>query len=229
MRLFVQILTTLWVTISPLQAQDAGRLTVIGQGSVQAVPDMATITMGVSAQARTAAAALASNSADTAKMLAVIGDAGVAAKDVQTSGLSMFPVWNNRNSGENNSPAVVGYTVNNQVTIRVRDLDRLGAIMDAVVSAGANQFNGLSFGLQDPVPAADIARENAVEDAARKARLYADSAGVELGQILELRETNTGFSGPVVMREMAVMGSVPIAQGEVSTGATVTIVYEIRP
>ncbi len=213
----------------PLQAQQGGRLTVVGHGNSQAVPDMATITMGVTSQAPSATAALASNSADTAAMLAVIKAAGVAPRDVQTSGLSLSPVWKNRASGNNSPPEIIGYTVHNQVRVRVRDLDGMGAILDAVVSSGANQFNGLNFGLQDPVPAADTARSSAVRDAARKARLFADAAGVTLGPILEISEAGARPQAQLQMREMAMASDVPIARGEVSTRATVTIIYRILP
>ena len=227
MRVLSWVVTVFLVALAPAWAQDSGRLTVVGHGSFEAAPDMATITMGVTAEARTAAAALASNSADTAKVLAVIKSAGVAPRDVQTSGLSLSPLWNNRSSGSNKRPAIVGYSVSNQVTVRVRALADLGRLLDAVVSDGATQFHGLSFGLQDPVPAADNARTAAVHDAARKAQLYADAAGVSLGHILEISETGGRAPQPMQMREMAMADAVPIAQGEVSIGVTVTIIYEI--
>jgi len=221
------IVALVWGTVLPVTAQNAGRLTVIGQGSVQSTPDMATISLGVTTEARTAAAALASNSSDTAEILKVISNSGIAERDVQTSGLNLSPVWNNRTSNSNSRPAIVGYAVSNQITIRVRDLTVLGQVLDAVVKSGATNFRGLSFGLQDTVPAMDGARTAAVQDAARKARLYAAAASVDLGKILEIREAGASSPRPEMLREMAMSEAVPIAAGEISITASVTIVYEL--
>ena len=103
----------------------------------------------------------------------------------------------------------------------------MGTILDAVVNSGANGFNGLQFGLQDPVPAQDSARVAAVADAKRKAELYAKAAGISLGPIHMLSEAGSHSPQPVMLREMAMSDAVPIAQGEVSMRASVTIVYEI--
>ena len=228
MRIIWLVTGLILATAIPGYAQVTGQLTVVGQGSYSATPDMATITLGVTAEARTAEAALSENSADTAKVLGLIARENIAPKDIQTSGLSLSPLWNNRNSNDNSRPSIIGYSVSNRITIRVRDLERLGFVLDAVVSAGATQFNGLRFGLQDPVPATDKARRLAVGDAKRKASLYADAAEISLGQIVQISEAGGGGSGPAVLREMAVSSAVPIAQGEVAVTASVTIVYEIQ-
>lgn len=205
----------------------AGQITVTGQGSVASVPDMATITLGVTSQARTAAQALAANSAATGAVLKQVADAGIKPRDVQTSGLSLSPRWNNRNSSSDQPPAIVGYVVSNQVTVRVRELPVLGEVLDAVVQGGANRFHGLQFGLQDPLPATDEARKRAVADAIRKAALYAEAAGVRLGAISEISEQGGDGPAPVMMREMAMSDAVPIAEGEVSMNATINMVFEI--
>jgi len=228
MKLILPILTVLLMAASPLAAQEAGRLTVQGQGAVDLAPDMATISLGVTSEAASGAAALAENSAITAKILAVVEKAGILPRDMQTNGLSLSPLWNNRRSGSKSRPEIVGFVASNRVQVRVRDLDSLGGILDAVVGAGANQFNGLNFGLQDPVPAADNARDAAIKDAMRKAGLYAASAGIFLGPIISIDENNTMSPGePVMMLEAMQSGAVPIAQGEVSMRARVTIVFEI--
>ncbi len=229
MKIYGIIVLSIWFAAAPAFSQDGGRITVTGQGSVNSVPDMATISMGVTTQAKTAAAALNGNSVDTSAMLAVLAQEGLAAKDIQTSGLSLSPIWNNRNSGNATNPTIVGYSASNQVTIRVRDLARLGAILDTVVQAGATQFHGLSFGLQDPVPALNTARIDAVKDAGRKAALYADAAGISLGSILEINESSNSPGRPVMAREMAMSSPVPIAQGEISISASIVIVYQIDP
>jgi uncharacterized protein YggE len=116
----------------------------------------------------------------------------------------------------------------NVVTIRARDLDRLGALLDAVVTTGANQLNSLTFGLSDPQPATDEARKRAVADARARAALYAEAAGVALGPILSITEGG-GYQPPQPMyrRELAMDAGVPVAGGEVSVSASVTITYAI--
>ncbi len=208
----------------PVDAAQQGRLTVVGTGAVDSVPDMAVITMGVTAQGETAAEAMDKTSAGTAEVLARLQEAGVQPRDVQTSDLSLNPVWNDR-SGPGR-PEITGYEARNTVTVRVRALDGLGEILDTVVQSGANTFHGLSFALQDPLPAMDEARRRAVTDARRKAELYAEAAGVTLGTLLELSES-VDSPGPAMFRAAAVMDAAPVAEGEVSTEAAVTLVFAI--
>ena len=170
---------------------------------------------------------MSENSAATARVLELLTGAGVEPRDMQTSGLSLSPNWNRRNSSSDAEPQITGYVANNQVTIRVRALDQLGQILDAAIRAGGNTFNGLSFGVQDPGPAADNARQLAVADGLRKANLYAQAANVHLGAIIELSEAEGGTPQPRMLREMAMSDAVPIAGGEVSLSASVTIVVEI--
>ncbi len=213
---------------SPLAAEDkVSTITVHGRGEVAAAPDMATITLGAEAQAKTADAALTATSKATAEVLDILRGAGVAETDMQTSDLSLNPVWDNRRYEDNRPPRVVGYNASNTLRVRVRELGQLGTILDAVVKGGATTFRGLSFGLQEPEPLADLARLDAVDDARRKANLYAQAAGVSLGPVISIVEGG-GVAAPVNMRvaEMA-MAAVPVAEGEVSTMAQVTIVYAL--
>lgn len=205
----------------------AGQITVTGQGVVEMAPDMATISLGVTSQAKTATGAMSDNSAATARVLELLTAAGLEARDMQTSGLSLSPNWSRVNSSSDAEPQITGYVANNQVTIRVRALDQLGKILDSVVRTGGNTFNGLSFGVQNPDPAMDKARQLAVADAQRKADLYASAAGVRLGAIIELSEAGGGVPQPRMLREMAMSVAVPIAGGEVSLSASVTIVFDI--
>lgn len=210
----------------PATAQEAGRLTVTGAGSVLGKPDMAVITLGVTDQGDTAAGAMQSVSAATAAVLAALADQGVAEADIQTSDLSLSPLWANRSSSGSGDPTISGYEAANTVTVRLRALDGVGAVLDTAIDAGANTFRGLSFGLQNPEPALDEARRLAVADALRKARLYAEAAGVGLGGILEIDETG-GQAPPVAFRNAAAMESVPVAPGQIETGASVTVVFAI--
>ena len=206
----------------------AGEIVVQGQGSVEQAPDMATITLGSQFAAKQADDALDQVSEATATVLATLAELGVESKDVQTSGLYLNPVWDdsyNRHGGRN----IRGYSAGNTVHIRVRDLDKLGGLLDQVVEDGANTFNGLSFGLQDSTDAKNEARRRAVADARAKAELYAEAAGVSLGKIIELTDGVTSSPQPMFMERSAMVMSdaVPIAEGEVSTSARVTITFEI--
>ncbi|WP_172296570.1 SIMPL domain-containing protein [Pseudoruegeria sp. HB172150] len=206
------------------QQADPGRLTVTGEGSVASAPDMALITLGVTSRAETAAAAMDATSDATAAVLETLTGAGIAATDMQTSDLTLFPLQSDRSASGAES-RITGYEAGNTLTIRVRDLDTLGTTLDAALDAGANTFRGLSFALQDPVPALDEARRRAVADARRKAELYAEAAGITLGPVLELSES--GGNGPQPLARFAAAEAMPIAAGEVDTSAAVTLVFQI--
>ncbi|WP_282059464.1 SIMPL domain-containing protein [Roseobacter litoralis] len=207
---------------------DADRvITTMGQGVVEAVPDMATINLGVTNEARLAGDALRLTSDAVAAVLAQLNEAGIAPRDMQTQGVSLQPVWNRRNP-ENETPRITGFVARNTLTIRVRDLDTLGGILDRVVQDGANTFNGLQFSIQDPEPAIAAARQDAVKDAIAKAEQLAEAAGVALGPVQSISESGGG-GRPVVM-EMAsarMASDVPVAAGEVSLTARVSMVFEI--
>ena len=208
------------------RAETAGQITVTGSGLVDQAPDMASFSIGVMTRGDTAAVAMDENSAEMARVIARITGAGVEARDVQTSGLSLNPDWASSSSGQ---PRLNGYVAMNMVSVRVRALDDLGGILDASVSDGANSLNGVSFGLSDPEPALNEARQRAVADARAKAELLARAAGVELGRIVQINE-NGGYGRPQPMfrAEAAFADAVPVAPGEVTTDANVTIVWEIK-
>ena len=226
MKWLVAVFAVIWVSAAPAQERGAGLLTVTGEGRTDSAPDMATITMGVSFDAETASAALRATSDATAAMLEQLRAAEIAARDLQTRDLSLQPIWENRSSSSK-GPRVSGYRASNMVVVRVRDLPKLGGILDQVVESGANAFHGLSFDLQNPQPAMDAARQAAVADAMRKAALYAGAAGVELGPIVSLTEAGSAPQ-PMRLERMAAMSdAVPIAEGEVTISASVTMVFEL--
>ena len=230
MRWMIVAVILAWAGIAGAQIETAsfGRLTVAGEGLVAGAPDMATITMGVTQEAKSAEAALAAMTEATAAMLERLASAGIEARDMQTSNLSLQPLWDNSSSGSGQGPRIAGYEASNTVLVRVRALDGLGAVLDAVVKGGANRFHGLSFGLQDPEPAMDDARRAAVADAMRKARLYAEAAGLMLGPVLEMSESGAAAPRPEQMARAALaLESVPIAEGEVSVRASVTMVFAL--
>lgn len=206
----------------------AGEIVVQGRGSVEQAPDMATITLGSQFAARTAEDALDQVSESTGTVLETLTDLGVEPRDIQTSGLYLNPVWDDSYT-QHGARRIRGYSAGNTVHIRVRDIDALGSLLDQVVRDGANTFNGLSFSLQDATDAQNEARRRAVADARAKAQLYAEAAGVGLGAIVELTDGVTSAPQPVFMERaaLAMSDAVPIAQGEVSTSARVTITFEI--
>lgn len=214
--------------VAPAVWADVERvITTTGQGVIEAVPDMATLELGVTHQARLAGDALRLTSDAVDGILAQLNDAGVAPRDMQTQGVSLQPVWNRRNA-DTETPRITGFVARNTLTIRVRDLDALGRILDQVVQDGANTFNGLRFSVQNPAPAIAAAREEAVKDAIAKAEQFAKAAGVVLGPVQSISESGGG--GRPVMMEMSsarIASDVPVAAGEVSLTARVSMVFEI--
>lgn len=208
-------------------AETMREITVSGQGEVSASPDMATIRIGVTQEAPEARAAMQATSASVAQMLTRLDEFGIAKTDVQTRRLTVNPVWSNRR--DSNGPAkITGFVASNTINVRIRDLDRLGEILDQVMAEGANEFNGLQFSLQDPDPLVTEARKAAVADAMEKAALYAEAAGVTLGPVQQI--TEQGGNPRPMMMEMASMArdaAVPIAEGEVTVQASVTMVFSI--
>jgi uncharacterized protein len=204
-------------------------ISVTGEGKVEIAPDMATLNLGVTTEADTAAAALKANSDGIAGALSRLKDAGIAERDLQTSGLTLNPRYDYGSSG--GEAKITGYVASNMVTVRVRDLAVLGQTLDAVVTDGANTLGGLSFGLQEPDSTMDEARRRAVADATHKATLYAEAAGVKLGRIMSIADQgNYGGPQPMMMAEARFAkdaGSVPVASGELTVGATVAVTYEI--
>lgn len=215
---------------TPSRLDEPPSIAVTGEGVVATPPDLAIVTTGVVTRAATAGAALKANSAAMAKVLAAIKAARVEDRDVGTSGLTVQPQYD---YGENRAPKLSGYEVRNAVTIRARDLDGLGELLDAVVGAGSNQIEGLVFDLADREPRLDEARRAAVADARRKAELYAREAGVRLGKVLSIDERIQGEppARPFALRAKAMDAApaVPIARGEQELRAEVAVRWVLEP
>lgn len=209
-------------------AEQTRQITVTGTGQVDLAPDMATVRIGVTQQDEAAAEALQQTSDALATMLERLAELGVAERDVQTSGLTLNPVWRDRPDRQG-QPEQWGFEASNMVTLRLRDLEQLGTVLDALVSDGANRLDGVSFGLQEPEAAQDEARRLAVAEARRKAELYAEAAGVTLGQVVSISEAGANRPRPQMM-EMASMraDSVPVAAGEVAIEAAVQLVFALE-
>jgi uncharacterized protein YggE len=211
-------------------------MTMTGHGTVSAAPDMATVTIGVLREAKTAREALLANNQAMADVLKTLKAADIAEKDIQTSGFSVQPKYvypKRSNTGEQEPPRIVGYTVSNNVAVAVRKLESLGPVLDNVIGAGSNQIHGVSFSIAEPDPLRNQARKLATADALAKASLYAEAAGVGLVDIQSISEHST-VTPPQPMlaqaRAMAMEAAspVPIAQGEQSIDVQVHIVWEIR-
>lgn len=200
-------------------------ITVTGEGIVRAAPDQAMLMIGVTTQADTAAAAMAANSTALATVLARLTEAGIAERDMQTSNLSINPNWTGYDSGS--TPTISSYVATNQLDVRIRALDSLGAVIDAAVSDGANTLNGLTFGVTDQTPLLNEARKLAVADARARAEVLVTAAGGSLGRLVSVTEGG-GYSGPAPMfRADQAASAPPVQGGEVGLTSTVTITYEI--
>lgn len=223
---FVAALWAACLATAPLADPQHRQISVTGEGQVDIAPDMATITLGVTNEAKEAGDAMAATSAAVTQMLTRLNDLGIAARDRQTRSLSLNPIWSNRSSSASGPSKITGFVASNAVLVRVRNLDSLGLIMDAVIAGGANDFNGLQFSVQEPGPLMDRARELAVADAMAKAHLLATAADVTLGPVITMSEQGGGR--PMQMEMAAARsGGAPIAAGEVSIRATVSMVFGI--
>ncbi len=212
----------------PAHAEDR-RISVSGTGIALAVPDMATITLGVTNQDTQASVAMQATTDAVTQILARLDEMGLEARDVQTRDLTLTPVWTGRNAQNGETPQITGFTASNRVFVRVRELDQLGKIMDAVIQDGANDFGGLSFDVQDSKPLEADARAKAVADATAKAKQLAEASGITLGEIISISDHGGGVRPVAQMREMSMAdaGGLPVAAGEISVSVNVSMVFEI--
>lgn len=212
-------------TAAPVQGT---LLSISADGQVEARPDMGVVSLGVMTEGATAAAALQENATRMNALTQALRRAGIAERDIQTSNISVNPQYQ---YVENQAPRLSGYQANNQVTVRVRDLDRLGRVIDQSVAAGGNTVNGVSFTFQDTDAQVDAARRDAIGEARRRADLYASALNMRVARVISVSEGG-GWSPPVPMPVMQSMRAeamnTPVSPGEVTTNANVTVVYELR-
>lgn len=227
----------LFASLSPLAAQDLApnarraTLAVSGEGTASAAPDRATLTSGVVSEGKTAREALDANSAAVATMIAAIKAAGVEGRDVSTSGFSVQPQYAPQKK-DGDPLRIASYQVTNSVTVRLRDLAKLGDLLDQLVTNGANQINGIAFDLAEPGKLEDAARAEAVKDARHQAEIIAGAAGVRLVRVVSINSDAAPQPMPRMMMMAAraeKMDSVPVEAGETQVRAGVTVVYEIEP
>jgi uncharacterized protein len=230
----VAVLSTLAMfAAAPSLAEEAKlvrSISISGHGETRAVPDLAVISVGVTTQSLTAREALDGNTKAMTALMETLKGAGVEAKDMATSNFSVGPRYD---YGNNNAqpPKVVGYDVNNMLTVTLRNIDTLGTVLDQAVSAGSNTINGITFSVSKPEAALDDARKAAVLDARRKAEIYASAGSFKLGDIISLTE-GEAYQPPMQYMAKAARsesaGDVPIAQGEQSLSVDVNITYTIK-
>ncbi len=184
--------------------------------------------MGVVTEAATAAEALKRNNEAMSRLIALIRKRGIEDRDVQTTQFHVAPRYK-YDKAQQEPPKIAGYQVTNEVQVKVRDMTRLGAFLDETVSAGANQVRGVSFGVAEPARLTDEARRKAMADAQRRARVYAEAAGVKIGKPLKISEQAGGRPGPypAARMEAAAVSSVPVAPGEQTFTVNVTVSYAI--
>jgi uncharacterized protein YggE len=206
-------------------AHAADRLvSVTGEATVAVAPDAAVIRLGVSSSAKTAREASDANAQQMTSVLAAIKDAGIADRDVQTSRLSLQPQYDPNRAG---AARLLGFQVTNQLTIKIRDIDKLPGILDRAIGAGANEMSGLEFIVSEQSKLLDQARDDAIADARRKAERYAKAAGVKVGLVMSIAEE--GSSPPPRIMQAMRAGAAPVAPGEQILRAAVTVTYEIAP
>jgi uncharacterized protein YggE len=201
-------------------APDTRSVTVTGTASVQAVPDTAAFSAGVSTNAATAQAALAANAAKAAHVLDALRSAGVAKGDLRTQDVSVSPRWNDR--GEQD-----GFSAHSSVQVHVQDVRRAGRLIDAAVAAGANETSGPSFDRGDRDALYRGALKDAFAEARLKAATLAGEAGASLGRVLRIEES-PATPGPVPyeMRAMADTAT-PVEPGKEEVQATVTVTFSL--
>jgi uncharacterized protein YggE len=212
-------------TMALAPARAAERLvTVTGEATVAVAPDAAVIRIGVNSQDKTAREASEANAKQMTAVLAAIKDTGIADRDIQTSRLSLQPQYDPNKGG---TARLTGFQATNQVTVKIRDIDKLPALLDRAIAAGANEMSGIEFVITEQSKLLDRARDDAIADARRKAELYAQAAGSKLGPVASI--TEEGSAAPPRPMQAMRAGAVPIAPGEQTLRAMVTVSYELSP
>lgn len=213
---------------SPAASSDGTLLSVSAQAEASRVPDVASLSTGVVTQAADAKAALAANAEQMNKVMAAIKAAGIADKDIRTSGINVNPQYK---YADNQAPTITGYQASNTVSIKVREIGKLGKVLDALVASGANQVNGPSFEIDKPEAVYDEARRTALEQAQARAEMYAKALGMRVRRIVSISEGG-GFQPPrPMMMAKAAMAdgfeSSPVSPGETTLTANLDVVFEL--
>jgi uncharacterized protein YggE len=227
------ILTLAFAAARPIGAQQnppttsgyPRSVTVVGRGEIKARPDTAIIHIGVDTEAKTAREALAQNNTEAAAVQKKLADLGIDAKDIQTSGFNIYPVYGT------DGRQLTGYRVNNSVTVKIRGVDKAGALLDQVVQAGANSIGGITFTVDSPRGFEDQAREQAMRDAKARADLLARAAGASVGEVLVITENVGSPVMPIAMERAVAQDAaapVPVQPGEQTIAISVQVTYALK-
>ncbi|QFT54309.1 SIMPL domain-containing protein [Microbulbifer sp. THAF38] len=205
-------------------------VSIAAQGETSQAPDVANLSVGVVTEADDSKKAMQDNAEQMDSLMKAIKKAGIAKKDIQTSGVSLSPRYHYQ---RDQKPKIVGYTARNTVNIKVRELDKLGTVLDDLTAAGANQINGPSFEIGEPGPVKAEAREKALIDAQERATIYAKALGMKVRRIVSISEQGSGgMPRPMMMRgqmeSMKDSASTPIAPGETTVSVNLDLVFELE-
>ena len=207
---------------------DGTLLNVSAQAEARRVPDVATISAGVVTQAADGNTAMRQNAEQMARVMAAIKAAGIAERDIQTSGISLNPQYR---YVENQAPSITGYQASNTVNLKVRDITRLGKVLDSLAAQGANQINGPNFQIDQPEPLYDQARLAALKKARDRAETYAKALGLNVRRIVSISEGGGGGFRPVPMMAMAARGKAEmdtsVSPGETEVSVNLDVVFEL--
>ncbi len=203
-------------------------ITVNGSGKTILTPDIAYISIGVHTENKDAAEAVAANNTQAEKVLAALSSFKIAAKDIQTTNFSIYP---RQDYDQDGKPTGITFVVDNTVYVTLRDLEQVGAVLDAAVKAGANSISGIQFDVEDKTEALSVARKAAVADAQAQAAELAQAAGVNLGAVQSI-STYTSYPVPVDLTRstvaMDMAASVPISPGSMTVTVDVNMVFAIE-
>lgn len=243
MKKLLLVTTALFLSFPALAQQDdlsclkepKPSITINATADAKVKPDLAVVSAGVVTNALTAKKANEENRTKMTALFKTLKEAAIAEKDIQTSNYSVSPQYAYEN---NRTPRITGYQVNNMVTVKIRDMEKIGAVMDALITVGGNQLSGPSFTVDEPESFLDTARAEAVKKAVDRANLYANAAGLKIVKVTGISEGG-GYMPPqpymmnkVAMAEAESAGAaapMPVAAGEMNLQASVSMSFELAP
>lgn len=214
-------------------AETAPVVTLNVTETVEAAPDQAVVGTGVQTRASTATQAMRENAAKMERLIATLAKSGIAKKDIQTSGINLSAQYDYSNrDGQPSAPRFIGYEASNQLTIKLRDIKKVGPLLDTLVEAGATNVNGPTFSIEDPTPMLAQARAAAMKSARAQADFYAQAAGYRSARLLTISESNSGGNPPMPMMTQRFKAdsaaATPVEPGQVGSSVTLTVQYALE-
>jgi uncharacterized protein len=214
-------------------AETAPVVTLNVTETVEAAPDRAVVGTGVQTRAATATQAMRDNAAKMERLIATLAKAGIAKKDIQTSGINLSAQYDYSNrDGQPAGPRFIGYEASNQLTIKLHDIKKVGPLLDTLVEAGATNVSGPSFSIEDPAPMLAQARAAALKSAKAQADFYAQAAGYRSARLVSISESNSGGNPPMPMVAARFKAdaaeATPVEPGQVGSSVTLTVQYALE-